>query len=348
MKKVIVFFVVIAVSLSVPLIINNAHAGGKWKLYDNFDEDFAGDSFDPAKWEEIERGGIEVSHDDVNGRAKFLFHNGDQTGLSNWLKFIDCPENIVAIKATFITEGACTNAGVRGRIGLHEGTFEGMYSWHQMDIQPGDNKIWGIVEAQYDSVQDLWYTLFYGEFRKDLDLSNGSYTLEMYFDKKKAVFEGGDLGRLTFELPSALGGKTEIFRGIGLKANSGGSGDCTFYIDNVYVMRKGPCDKKAPKVKKYTKKGGPDLAYVDIMFNEPMNADFSKEITTHGPSDVFGPSWETMWLDGNKMLRVFVDANNKPLPIGKYEIILNMDMNNGFRDLKGNLLKEKTLKLKIK
>ena len=348
MKRVIIFLMVMAVSLSVPFMTNNAHAGKKWQLYDDFNEDFPGDSFDGTKWIETERGGIEVSHDDVNGRAKFQFHNGDQTGISNWLQFIDCPENIVAIKATFITEGQCSNTQVRGRIGLHEGTFEGMYSWHQIAINPADNRVWCAVHARYDPVQDLWYDLFYGQFRYDLDLSNGSYTLEMYFDKKKAIFDGGDFGRLTFELPSALGDKTEIFKGVGLRANSGGSGGCTFYIDNVYVMRKGPCDKKAPTVKQYTKKGKPDLEYVDIVFSEPMNAAFSKPITTHGPSDIFGPSWTSTWLNGNKILRVFVDAANKPLPAGKYQITLYESIDSGFRDLKGNFLKEKTLKLKIK
>ncbi len=347
MKKATVFLVVIAVFLSVPFPIDTAHAGGKWELYDNFDEDFPGDGFDPSKWEEIERGDIEVSHDDVNGRAMFVFHDGNETGKSNWLRFIDCPENIVAIKATFITEGSCGNSGVRGRIGVHEGTYEGLDSWHQMDIQPADHRIWGAVSVQYDPGADKWYDLFYGQFRKDVDLSNGAFTLELRFDKKKAVFEGGDFGRMTFELPSKLGDKLSLFKGVGLRANSSGSGDCTFYIDDVYVMRKGPCDKKPPKVKKYTKRGGQDLAYVDILFSEPMDPGF-KSITTNGPSDIFGPSWSSMWLNGNKILRLDVDGSNKPLPVGTYEITLNEDINNGLRDLKGNLLKEKTLKLKIK
>ena len=347
MKKIIVFFIAIAVSLSVPFVINNAHAEGKWQLYDAFD----GLGFDGTKWDKLENGGVQIDHDAVNERAEFYFPNGAQAGQSSWLQFIDCSENIVAIKATFTTEGSCSNPGVRGRIGLHEGTFEGMYSWHQMDIQPGDDRIWGSVDVQYDAVQDLWYTLFYGEFRLDLDLSHGSYTLEIHYDKKQAVFEGGDFGRMTFELPSALGAKTEIFRGIGLRANSS-SGSCTFYVDDVYVMRKGPCDNKAPKAKKIGPKNKLPLnaCWAHITFNEPMACCWWN--IQSDPNWPMGPGTDFYWSDDMKTISV--KRNNcvsLPLlpPNTNLEFIVNPNgtsVDNYFRDLKGNAAKTKKLKIK--
>ena len=53
MKKFTILFI-IAVFISFPLVINNAHAGKKMKLYDDFD----GSDFDSTKWDIIERGGF--------------------------------------------------------------------------------------------------------------------------------------------------------------------------------------------------------------------------------------------------------------------------------------------------
>ncbi len=346
MKKISSCAVAIAVGMVLSLLGTSALAG-KWQKYDDFDSGV----IDTQKWI-IDDSSATITVED--GKAKFVFPNGGQANDSNWLEFNICPENIVGIKATFTLDPACKSTGVRARIAGHDGTYDDYYSWTQLALEGKKDHIWTALAVLDQDADYSWlYDLFVGSFRGGLDLTDGSYTASMLIDKKKKTitFSVDGQGQIIYDLPQALSYNLEIFKGIGLRSRDN-KGPCSFYVDDVYVMRSGKCDKKAPKVKKTVpkkkaRKVSRDLEWIEITFSETMvNAGWEfigGAIETSGGWDV-SDTTQTLWSNENKTFR-FTRDNAGPLPADtQIEITLNPVGVDWFQDLTGNKLKSYTFK----
>jgi len=343
MKSGKVLVVLLAVLLAVPFLITNAGAA-KWKLYD----DFEGQTIDSTKWEKVRDGVVaDITVEQYNGswQAKFnyLQTTPDQ---SCWLKFNHskwCPETIVGIKAKVTIEpDSSTNQQGKARIGFHPGTLDGYYLW--AEIRQRSNKKYisggGSLLDQDDNYRWIRDTL-YGTFGYP-DIENGKqYTMYAIFNKKDELTFGVEgLGETVLKHPGKFGDLIEIFKGIGIRISSGDGRPTNekfvAYFDDVYVMTKGKCDKKAPKVKKTfpkknAKKIDKNIDSITITFSEAMRGGWSYGISTY--DGVSTPVWENQ-----KTLQIVLedplDANTT------YEVKLNPpDADPNFRDIKGNPLK---------
>lgn len=155
------------------------------------------------------------------------------------------------------------------------------------------------------------------------------------------MYEVEGLGTTTFKLPDDLGHKEEHFRGIGLRSNNG-IGYCTFSVDDVYIQRKGKCDKQAPKVKttdpkKNKNKIPRDTDWIEITFNEAMDQNHVSVACPNGWQCSGATPRE--WTDG-QTFTLSRDNAGADLPSKTaMEFTLNPG-NDEFRDLKDNPLKQ--------
>ena len=270
MKKTLISLFVIGI-----ITLFTAGAYAEWVLYDNFDSE----EINLNKWD-IDDSSADISIYD--GKAMFV-HNGPP-GDSSWLSFKKCPETIVGIRVTVTVES--TSGDVRARIGGPLGTVgeEYYYVWGSLAIRDkdGDPRIFGCSNVlDQDNNYEWLYDFQYAQFKKPIELTGNTFTITMTYDrnKKKLVYEVDGLGKSIFKLPEKLSGPREYFKGIGTRSNNE-EGSCVAYFDDVYVLRKGICDKTKPKVVSSTpadceKKVSVNLSEISIKFNEAMRGNYS-------------------------------------------------------------------------
>lgn len=342
MKNGKMLLILLVTLLIAPFMVTNASAG-KWEKYDDFNKS---NQIDTDKWDiQDDNGSIEIE----NGRVKFVRVTGNPRG-NHRLLFKKCPESIIGIKATLEVEADCKSTDNEISIVTHIGTYNGYYSDTYTYIEPDRNRIassLGVLD-QNDNYNWL-YNLFWSHLTSGVDVvQDGPFTVSIVFDskKKKITFEVEGHGKVVYDIPEKLGYKLEHFARIGDWTRNG-EGPCTFYVDDVYVMRKGGCDKKAPKVKKTIpkrnkKKIPRDTKWIEITFNETMQEGSS--VSTAGLWPVSG-STPTEWVNGNTF-RISRDHADDLLPANSIiEVILNPG-GGGFQDLKGLSLKKYTFKFK--
>lgn len=320
---------------------------GKWKLYDNFNG-YVGDP-DSEKWgTNPDSPGSTVVE---NGQLRVDWPGTAPADEGVWLGFEDCPENIVGAKATFYLDPVCQGNDVHIHFGWHPGEYDGSYTWMDFGFSPEENDIWYNL-----NIEDMDYFLFRGEFADDIDLFDpDGITLEFFYDSKKMVFKVDGQVTAVEEPPESFGSVFGYDKGFGLWTQET-SVPCTFYVDDVYVMRKGNCDKKDPKVKKTipkknAKKIALDLNLIEIHFNETMwNCDPDGPPCTDWNVESLSPNWEisesttTMWSTDQKVFYVSRDNAGDLPPDTVIELIVAPKNNPMFRDLSGNMAKEYKIK----
>ena len=324
--------------LLLPLAGGNALAG-KWKKYDDFNKS---NQIDTQKWDiRDENGTIEIE----NGRAKFVRIAGNPRTVHH-LVFNECPENIIGIKATIEVMPDCTSTDEEVGLFFHLGTFDNYYSGVNACIDPDRNRIAGsLLVLDQDNDYTFLYDLFWSMLASNVDIvQDGPFTVSAIYDSKRVIFEVEGRGKVIYDIPRKAGDKIDHWARIGAWSNNG-EGPCTFYVDDVYVMRKGKCDKKPPKVKrtipkKNKKKISRDTKWIEITFNETMQKTHS--VSTSG-SWPLSADTQTEWING-KTFRISRDNPDDLLPPNStIEVTLNPG-GGGFQDLKGFPLKEYTFK----
>ena len=337
MKNGKIQIILLVLLLVTPIIPTNASAE-KWTKYDDFNKS---NQIDTDKWEiQDDNGTIEIE----NGRVKFVRIAGDPGGRHR-LVFNECRESIIGIKATLEVAANCKSTDNVIAMLTHIGTFGGHYSAAQAAIEPNLNRIAGSMPVldQNDNY-DYLYSSFWSNLTSGVDVvQDGPFTVSIVFNSKKIIFEVEGHGKVVYDIPESLKYKLEHWARIGAWTRNG-QGPCTFYVDNVYVMRKGGCDKRAPKIKKTIpkrnkKKVSRNTDWLEVIFSETMQANHS--VSTVGPWPVSGGT-STEWVNGNTF-RIWRDNAGSPLPPNsKIEVVLNPG-GSGFQDLKGLSLKEYTI-----
>ena len=338
-KRLLILLVTLLVA---PFVAVDAGAG-KWQKYDDFNKS---GQINTDKWDiEDDNGTIEIE----NGRVKFVRVTGNPKGRHR-IVFNDCIESIVGIKATIEAAPDCKSTDNEIAALVYPGEYDGYYSEIYAYIKPNRNWISGsmyVLGKDWNWLHDL----FWSELTSGTDVvAGGPFTLSTVFDAKKnqVTFEVEGHGKVVYDIPESMEPRTHYWARIGAWTN-GGQGPCTFYVDDVYVMRNGKCDKKAPKVKKTLpkknkKKISRDTDWLEITFNEPMQQRHS--VDTSGIWPVSGTT-PAEWVNATTF-RISRDNAGTPLPPDStIEITLNPQGHGlEFRDIKGFPLKTYTFKFK--
>jgi hypothetical protein len=209
------------------LIGSPGKALADWQLYDNF----SSGSFDSNKWIIDDSSATIIVE---SGRAKFVHHSGHASD-SSWLEFKN-PGRIIGIKATVTVESCAGDA--RARIGGFLG-------------KDGENSIWAALGIRADRdflsaelpilgpAPDYEYQrdYYWGRFKRPQTIVGSTFTISILFNRKQSTFSVEDDGALSFTFLSTLTPPDNLFKGIGTRSNDG-SGACTVYFDDVYVLRK--------------------------------------------------------------------------------------------------------------
>ena len=209
------------------LIGSPGHALADWQLYD----DFSSGSFDAKKW------GIDDSSATISvesGRAKFAHLTG-HAGDSSWLEFRN-PGGIVGIKATVTVESCSGDA--RARIAGFLGKDGEDTIWTALGIR-ADRSYLSAELSILGPAPDYEYQgdYYWGRFRNPQTIDGSTFTISIIFDREQATFSVENDGTLAFTFLSPLTSTDDPFKGIGTRSNDG-SGTCTVYFDDVYVLRK--------------------------------------------------------------------------------------------------------------
>ncbi|WP_155315344.1 hypothetical protein [Desulfosarcina alkanivorans] len=84
---------------------------------------------------------------------------------------------------------------------------------------------------------ELRSDFFWGSLEREIPILGQSFTMSMVLSLKQANYEVEGQGGLQFYFPVALEPPDDIFKGIGIRSQSG-NGICTVCFDDVYIMRK--------------------------------------------------------------------------------------------------------------
>lgn len=356
----------------------------KWKLYDDF-ESYQLGPFSPndtnGKWgsESFNPEVANITIEEFNGsqQLKFDYNSWDpHPDLSTYLTLDDCIETIVGIKVDVTVEYCEGNQDCRARIAWHRGTSnpEKFYLWEAVQVESNKQGFnWGYITTEatkLDQSKGFGYmgNPYWARFNGPMKTIGKTYTVTALFDKPDTVtvtVEGQ--GTTTYKYNSKLGNPIELFKAIGMRVQSGrdwvGNWRITYggfgvWFDNVYVMRKGRCDKKGPKVKKVSpKKLGLDDCWISIEFNEVAGAtNFSSgnATTWEIESDPLWPIDEAKvrWSNDLKTIEIpRANCGTDLPPNTKLKFIINPNApydpsDPHFQDLKGNPAKTKTITIK--
>ena len=171
----------------------------------------------------------------INGRAKFV-HQSGYAADSSWLAFKN-PAEITGIKATITIESCTGDAGARisgflGKDGENQ-------IWTAIGIRADRNYLFSELVVlgpapEYEYMGDY----FWGRFNDSQDIVGSTFTISIIFSRKQGTYEVENDGILVFDFPKTLTPTPpdENFKGIGTRSNDG-SGACTVYFDDVYVLR---------------------------------------------------------------------------------------------------------------
>jgi len=239
MKKYLPFLVGIAVVATTLVLAAEGYAKGpNWILYDNFNSV----EIDNDLWT-INSYSAEISVE--KGRAKFAHKSGSEyRNISAWLGIKIAPETVKGIKVK-VTVESCTG-DVRARIGGFIGKVwdevQFKYFWNQLGLEGGigSPRIFGSLDINWPPPSfPNYYSLFYGQFMRPLEIIGHTFTIRMTFSGNKVTYEVDDLGEIEHKLPEDLSPTTDEiykFKGIGTRSTNG-EGPCVVYFDDVYILR---------------------------------------------------------------------------------------------------------------
>lgn len=169
------------------------------------------------------------------GRAKFV-HDLNESGNSSWLIFKKRPEKIKEIRVKVWVEKA-PGGDPRVRIGGWHGEDKyGNIIWNQFQVRPELERVdFGAFAFADPNNIDYEYELFWGYFKRPIEILDKQFKLIMGFDRSALEYEESSLGELRHELKDKLHRTDEVFKGIGTRNNYDYDDDFIVYFDDVYV-----------------------------------------------------------------------------------------------------------------